>query len=326
MADSRCKYYKQKKQVSYDNGVTWYDVIPYEYQKGELYEMESQDCGYVPPVTEYRWVRTDDTICVEDEPGPTPTGYKFSAVYTGGTSYSAACDSNTTLTSGNTRPSGYGLTAMTSAVVGNCVTSIGKIAFRHGYSLTSITIPNSVTEIDSSAFEDCSSLTSVTIPNSVTAIYNSAFVGCSGMTSVSLGNGLTRIGSWAFSYCSSLTSVTIPDSVTEFENGAFAECSGLTSVTIGTGITTISANAFSGCTNVRRIIIPNNVTTIGERSFAYCTSLRSITINATTPPTLGTNAFSNTNNCPIYVPAASVNAYKSAENWSDYASRIHPIP
>lgn len=43
----RCKYYKQKKQVSYDNGVTWQDVIPYEYRKGDLYEVNSIDCGYL---------------------------------------------------------------------------------------------------------------------------------------------------------------------------------------------------------------------------------------------------------------------------------------
>lgn len=41
-----CKYYKQKRQVSYDNGVTWSDVTPAEYRKGELYESHSIDCDY----------------------------------------------------------------------------------------------------------------------------------------------------------------------------------------------------------------------------------------------------------------------------------------
>lgn len=41
-----CKYYKQKKQVSYDNGQTWQDVSPAEYQRGDLYETLSRDCGY----------------------------------------------------------------------------------------------------------------------------------------------------------------------------------------------------------------------------------------------------------------------------------------
>ena len=39
-----CKFYKQKKQYSTDSGVTWYDVTPAVYQKGELYEYDSDDC------------------------------------------------------------------------------------------------------------------------------------------------------------------------------------------------------------------------------------------------------------------------------------------
>ena len=60
-----CKYYKEKKQVSYDNGVTFVDVVPAEYRKGELIEMASPDCGYVPPAPDpiYRWVNSG-TTCV----------------------------------------------------------------------------------------------------------------------------------------------------------------------------------------------------------------------------------------------------------------------
>lgn len=36
--------------------------------------------------------------------------------------------------------------------------------------------------------------------------------------------------------------------------------------------------------------------------------------------------FDNTNNTPIYVPVGSVEAYKSAQYWSDYADRIQAIP
>ena len=40
------KYERLRKQVSYDNGVTWADVEPAEYQKGNLLEINSRDCGY----------------------------------------------------------------------------------------------------------------------------------------------------------------------------------------------------------------------------------------------------------------------------------------
>ena len=47
---------------------------------------------------------------------------------------------------------------------------------------------------------------------------------------------------------------------------------------------------------------------------------------ANTPPSgLDDGTFKNTNGCQIYVPAESINAYKNAEGWSDYADRIHAI-
>jgi hypothetical protein len=48
---------------------------------------------------------------------------------------------------------------------------------------------------------------------------------------------------------------------------------------------------------------------------------------ATTPPTLGGNAFYGTHSSlKIYVPSASVNAYKRATNWSSYSRKIYAIP
>ena len=45
-----------------------------------------------------------------------------------------------------------------------------------------------------------------------------------------------------------------------------------------------------------------------------------------TPPIMSnTSSLTSTNNCLIYVPDESVNAYKTATNWTTVASRIHPI-
>ena len=48
----------------------------------------------------------------------------------------------------------------------------------HCTSLTSIVIPNSVTSIGKSAFSGCASLTDITIPKSVRSIGQKAFYGC----------------------------------------------------------------------------------------------------------------------------------------------------
>lgn len=77
---------------------------------------------------------------------------------------------------------------------------------------------------------------------------------------------------------------------------------------------------------IKEVVVGNDITSIGGYAFYNCTSLTSVTVNATTPPTLGDSyVFNSTNNCPIYVPSASVNTYKTATNWSTYASRIQAI-
>ena len=166
--------------------------------------------------------------------------------------------------------------------------------------LVSVEIGQCVRYIGNSVFQGCTSLTSIDIPNSVTSIGNNAFFMCSSLTSINIPSSVRYIYSSTFQGCSSLTSVTIPDSVTSIGQGAFDYCSSLTGVTI-----------------------PNSVTSIGMWAFEGCSSLQSITVEATTPPTLGGDAFSNTNNCPIYVPCQSLEAYKTA--WSAYESRIQCI-
>ena len=58
-------------------------------------------------------------------------------------------------------------------------------------------------------------------------------------------------------------------------------------------------------------------------AFTDCKWLKSVYCKATTPPTGGSNMFYN--NAPdrkIYVPRNSVEAYKKAKYWSDYADYI----
>ena len=251
---------------------------------------------------------------------------KFKAWYSDNTTYSAECDASSALTTADTRAHTTAYSAMTSAVIGSCVTSIGDSAFSGCSSLTSIDIPNSLTSIGDYAFNGCSSLSSITIPNGVTSIGSSTFQLCASLTSITIPSGVTTIGDSAFRNCYGLASIDIPSGVTSIGDRSFLYCSGLTSVNIPNSVTSINEFAFSGCRSLTSITIPNSVTTIGGNAFYSCRSLTSVTVNATEPPTLGLIAFTNTNDCPIYVPAASVNAYKHAINWSDYARRIQAIP
>lgn len=56
------KYERYKRQVSHDNGGSWQDVEPAEYQRGNLLEANSTDCGYIEPI--YRWTEAEgNTKC-----------------------------------------------------------------------------------------------------------------------------------------------------------------------------------------------------------------------------------------------------------------------
>ena len=237
--------------------------------------------------------------------------------------------------------------SLTSVTIGDSVTSIADYAFWECHSLTSVTIPDSVTSIGDCAFHSCRSLTSVTIPNSVTIIGEYAFYGCKSLTSITISDSVTTIGEYAFYMCKSLTSITIPDSVTSIGNHAFYGCESLTSITIPDSVTTIGDSAFEYCPSLTSVTIPDSVTTIGEYAFAFCSSLTSVTIpdsvtsigyaafyycgsltsiycEAIVPPALvGTFVFDdNGSGRKIYVPTESVDAYKSAVHWSEYASDI----
>ena len=163
-----------------------------------------------------------------------------------------------------------------------------------------ITFDGDVTTIGGEAFNVCSSLASIVIPDSVTSIVNYAFYGCS-----------------------SLASVTIPDSVTEIGLGAFYGCLSLASVTIPESVTSIGEDAFKYCSSLTSIVIPDSVTEIGEDAFWECSSLESVYCKATTPPSGNWDMFSyNASERTIYVPTESVDAYKAADYWSDYADYI----
>ena len=112
---------------------------------------------------------------------------------------------------------------------------------------------------------------------------------------------------------------------TDINGGTFSGCSNLENITIQGG--TIGDGTFAGRTKLTNVVLGQEITSIGSGTFYGCTLLASLTVQAVTPPTLGSSALTSTSeNLVIYVPANSVDTYKAASGWSDYASKIQAIP
>ena len=250
--------------------------------------------------------------------------------------------------------------SLTSVTIPDSISTIGGNAFESCSSLTSVTIPDSVTTLGDNPFWMCYSLTEFKGKLAsedgkcliVDGVLNSFAVSC-GVTEYTIPDCVTKIGKHPFYGCNSLTSVTIPDSVTTVDSRPFWSCinlaefkgkfasedgkclivndvlnsfaigCGATEYTIPDNITTIGVSAFEDCSSLTSVTIPESITSVGGAAFNDCYSLKNVYCKAITPPTGNYWMFrNNASDRKIYVPAESVDAYKNAEEWSDYADAI----
>ncbi len=167
-----------------------------------------------------------------------------------------------------------------------------------------------------------SQLVHLGISSGVTSIEDHAFFSCTNMESIDIPNTVETIGENAFSYCEALANIKLPNSITSIGQYAFHRCKSLTSIKIPTSVTAIPFNMMSDCINLKEITIPAGVTSIGYYAFEDC-PLTIVNCLAETPPTMATDmcfkaiTYSNGTLC---VPPASIEAYRSAEGWSNFVT------
>ena len=179
---------------------------------------------------------------------------------------------------------------------------INNYAFYSNDNITSVIIPDSITSIGKYAFDCCSSLTSVTIGDSVTSIGGSAFSDCTRLTSVTIPYSITNIGGQAFCNCVSLDSVYIDD-IASWCNIVFSKID-FTSNPLLYAEKLYLNNGSGTYELITDLIIPEEVTSIGDLAFYGYNNL----INVTIPDSItniGVNAF------------LSTGYYKNKSNWEN---------
>lgn len=160
--------------------------------------------------------------------------------------------------------------------------------------------------------------------NNITTIDASAFTRA-WCENVIIPETVTLIGSGAFSNAA-IGTMVLPGNVTRISDFAFSDVLGVNNVEpvvkLNEGLSSIGNSAFNYASIAGEMEIPSTVTEIGEYCFSG-TSITTVICKPTTPPALGSRAFtSETAGFTIKVPAASVAAYKAATNWSSYADYI----
>lgn len=219
--------------------------------------------------------------------------------------------------------------------------------------VTKCTIPGDIVSFGG-ALRGCGSLEEVIISDGVISITDEAFWACKNLNKIKIGKDVVSIGREVFYSCdklscfegkfasedgrcivmdgelryhahAGLTEYTIPKGVKSIGCNAFSS-KGPQKVIIGNDVETIEKMAFYNC-GIKEVVIEENVKTIKEDAFGW-TNMETVYCKSAVPPTaestdvVGWDAFYNTPLKNIYVPSASVEAYKTADGWKEYANYI----
>ena len=214
----------------------------------------------------------------------------------------------------------------TAVRISKSVKAIPTYCFANCQNIETITMPKEVTTMGTYAFRYCYSLKSATISSGVATV--DGFYGCYALSSVALSQNNRSINNNIFYNCYLLSRITLPPSLTTLGNYCFRACYALETISIPSTVTSIGTYAFQNCSGLSQKLKIPNISTIGGSAFYYCYRIIEYDFSsATSVPSLSnTNAFDGINgNCKILVPSALLTSWKSATNWTNYASYIYGV-
>ena len=209
---------------------------------------------------------------------------------------------------------------------------IGHLSFA-GSQLTKLVIAPGTEALDVNIIQDSESLTSITIPGSITSFGGYALVNyCPNLREINSPFSTedkrclifnSRLRAFA---PAGISEYTIPDSVKMILGEVFVSCENLTDVIIPEGVENIQNLSFGGCVGLTSIVLPSTLYYLGFAPFYACSNLKEVYCKSLVPPIIEYDGWQGFDyNAPdrvIYVPMESVDAYKVAYGWADYADCI----
>ena len=191
------------------------------------------------------------------------------------------------------------------------------VAYAAASPMTELRVGTSPVVIGSGAFFNCDNLVSVDM--AIREIESNNFQFCNNLSYIDL-TETTKIGESVLETSSSVSEINAPK-LSEIGRFCFSDNSQLTEIRLGCDELSVLNWVGRYNSKLQSVYLPAGLKTISD-SFNYCPAIKEIYIKAVVPPVL-TNSFDSIkDDAKIYVPAESVDAYKAAEGWSDYADHI----
>ena len=161
------------------------------------------------------------------------------------------------------------------------------------------------------------------IGKNVTVLSGWSFATCYSLEKVVLQEPLL-IGDSAFRDCTSLKEISLPQ-ITSFPHSFLQDCHALQSLTIPNTVQRVESSALMDLSSNRILVFPESVNYLGNKAFAGAAYTEAHFLSKVPPETTHATFYAVGSRI-FYVPKGSLDAYKSAPNWSDYADNIMEEP
>lgn len=233
-------------------------------------------------------------------------------------------------------------------IITDGVESLGLNAF-YGCDFNTLYIPNSITDLGANTFSWCHGELTINCECTTKYIPTGSPFYQNNFTKINIGDQVTTIGDYIFNINNALTDLSIGANVSSIGEcsfydtpylknitGKFASTDGrclivdnkliafapaeITEYEIPEGVTELRQGIMS-YENLTSITLPTSITIVGNQAFNKCNNIERLYCKAVNPPTIGSSIL-NANNYKIYVPYASLAAYKEADGWINYADHI----